>query len=226
MIKSKYNMNIVIEAKPKIWLISFADLLSLIVSFFIMSFAATKMPDKDWDKYADKIVNYVNGKGDKVLFSSLEFDRPNLFKKSKNDSRTNNINYTYTLLQNNLREVIPNPSQYKLTENKSSVILELVGSELLAKDDKNNFKLNLSKHGEEIIFSMSKIINPLSNQIEIGFTNSDEKLSLKVSDFISGKLNKSGYEYDILKLIPENFDPDEIAENTIVLIIRPYEIDI
>lgn len=226
MIDSKYRVAQIVEDKPKIWLISFADLLSLILSFFIMSYATNSLSDKEWSKYSNEITNYVNGKGDRVLFSSEGFDKKMPSKKKGENSASNNLSYTYSVLSNTLNTLINERNRYIVKEKKSGVWLEMDRSLLLKRNKKNESTLEFSKNGQEIIFAMSKIINSIQNQVQISYISGDEIYSLEVSDFITGMFNKSGYEYNIIKLLPENFILDEIPENTIVLLVKPYEVDI
>lgn len=198
------------------WLVSLADLLSLILTFFVLVYSMSEIPHKKWTEYSSSIVEYLTG------------NKLNIFKKemivtestkSKKIARKKAIQPTYivTLLKdmkiNN--KPIDRFIDYQQIDNNLLIGLD---KDMISIEGTN---MELTEEGTKIFLTLSKIFPTLSNQILVNYSSEDYFKSVQISDFIARKIEEFGYEYKVLRGI-YFYNPDlgesEINDNFQIVI--------
>ena len=203
------------------WLTSFADLISIIITFFVLVYSMSEIPSKKWQEISSSIVEFI--RGDKI---NIKLEK-NLKKKSFEKKEVLRIVYDKDYINNVINEVILDDGDFsnsvkdKVIEIKTSAkkISFFISKEAILDDtDLNNLKLK--SLGQNIIYDLSKILKILGNQVEVAAFDDEENRALKISDFIAGKIEELGYEYKALRIYNNESNS---SENKIGIIIKSYE---
>lgn len=140
------------------WMMTFADILALMLVFFIMNYAMSTVKKGEWETVTSAIANSFKSSS---FIESLTDGAP-LSADNQTVEVATDIGYLYTVLRNKIDEnsfLAKNVDVKKLDDR-----IELsFSSSMMFEYSDNKF----SYDGELAIFSIGNIINKISNKIEI-----------------------------------------------------------
>lgn len=195
------------------WLLSFIDLLSLVLAFFVLMYSTRDLSQQQYFEIKDSFVEYVNGQKGGNEYKYVNKQGSTTIIKS-----AQNLNYLETLFRNSL---IDNEAMnIKLIRGQNRIIAETMQDYTSDED----FIIQLT----EKLIILSKTINTLSNQLEVVVESSDIEESKKLSEMASAKMEELGFEYRIFRTLPaKNFVSENVEKNKksakIQVIINNYE---
>lgn len=176
------------------WLVSFADLLSLILAFFVLVYSMSDIPHKKWTQYSSSIVEYITGNKLNIFKQEIKVTEKDKSKKLSSQ-HVSSSSYIKTLLDG--MEIEGKPlNQF--------VNYSILGRDLVISFNKDLIYqksgiIKLSEEGISIFLSLSKIFQILENQIIVDYPLEDYNKSVNFSNFIARKIEEFGYEYKVLR---------------------------
>lgn len=206
------------EGSSSMWLISFTDVMALMLTFFVLLFAMSNPKQEEWEDFTSQIQENFN-RFDGALENRGAEDAINIEKI--NFSQALNLGYLRVLIEN-LVEKEPALSNVKLIEGDKSLIISLPQNIL--------FELgsaDVKPEASRAIYTLATTLKRIKNRIEIvghtdprpsvgGPYNSNWKLSLARAANVGAVLNNVGYDraitvrgqasgrfYDIPETVPE-----------------------
>lgn len=184
------------------WLISFTDVMALMLTFFVLLFAMSNPKQEDWEQLTKKIQENFNrfygqqenrGAQDAINIQKINF------------SRALDLRYLKALFNDAWVETEPSLKAVSLIENGDSLIISLPQN-LLFETGKAEIKPQASK----ALFTIATSLRRIKNRIEVvGHTDptptrggygfaSNWELSLARAASVAGVLENVGYDRPIL----------------------------
>jgi hypothetical protein len=191
------------------WLLSLADLISLILTFFVMIYSTKEMPQEQYDKITSSFKNYIQGEKNTEKYK---------FQKKLDDNNASSKQPSgLTYVENIINRTFEEDTSLRLSVKKET-------NQLTIAFEPENL---VSAPSKELI-AVAKIINTLNNQIEISTISDSKKSSLEITNKTSDQLKELGYDLSIIRSLPkENFYTDSLEKNKnklkILISIKAYE---
>jgi len=185
--------------RNKAWMITFTDLVSLMLTFFVMLFAMSNVKIDKWDSMIDALSQSLNATDSKaVVISSAQYNVPTIVRK-----RAINLDYLAAVLEKAAAEdeVL---SHGRIMRMEDRLIVALPGDLLFAPD-----RAALSDKARGAVFSLGGVLRNISNRIGVeGHTDpvspkggpyaSNWELSLARAAAVANALRHAGYPEDII----------------------------
>jgi len=208
------------EKKPisNAWLTSLADLMSLILTFFVLVYSMSEVPNKEWNIISTALIDFFKGGSIQI---KQDYDLSSIKQVLKHGSKKPfDVTYLETLFESLVLE-----------KNAKTVSLEILDNSFIIKFDFNEVakisektqEIELDTNGENLLFNLSKIFSILPNQIEVSTLGDSTEKTILLTDFIAGKVEEFGYEYTVLRIVSDDIKFIEDSGEKIEIIIRPYE---
>lgn len=190
------------EAVPPLWLITFADIMALMLTFFVLLYS---MSTPDVEKWED-LTSAVNKGFSKFYSQPLDAGAQDAINIDKLDfSRALNLNYLSTLLS----EIIKEDERLESTViilQKDRLILSLP-QDLLFQPGQYQVQVR----GKQALFAIADLLTRIRNRVEvIGHTDptpilnqaaeisSNWHLSLARATSVASVLRQSGYDKEVI----------------------------
>lgn len=202
-----------VNSKPSsAWLLSLIDLLSIILSFFVLMYSTKDLSKQKSDEIRNSFNNYLGGEETMIKNqSSLKIEDINILRKSEN------LSYVENMLISILRDSNDNNLYYSANSNEIVIWTEV-----------DELPKNLSQAFNDRFFTIAKILNSINNQVEISSQGLNNKDADFIADFAIRKFKELGYINNMLitlpqrKIITENLEKDK-NKIKIQIIIKDYE---
>jgi chemotaxis protein MotB len=181
------------------WTMTFADLLSLIITFFVLLYSMSSIVEEDWKVISKSLSQTLSPNlTTKLTYSSSELTVERVDKKSGSD-----LDYLFTVLSDKIKFLPNYKTLLKLGKAEDRIIISLLG---------NNFFIagsaELPKKAKHIVNFLGQILSTTKNKIEVvSFADprppksdtypSNWELSLNRAIIVSNALRKYGYPYKI-----------------------------
>ena len=181
----------------QIWMIAFTDLVALMLAFFVMLFAMSKVEWRHWENMAESLamnLNVVREVTTPVPSKVLDIESVNLAPGV-------DLGYLAAVLRHQMdAEEILAASIMRQAGNR--LIISLPGNQLFAPAS-----TELAPEGERVVFAMGGILRHLKNRIEVvghvdprrpgGGFPSNWELSLARAVKVAVMLARAGYQGDV-----------------------------
>lgn len=161
-----------LHAKRPIWLVTFTDLIMLLLAFFILMYAVSKPREQPWHAASQSIRMRFGGEESMTVVTG----NPGHAEADKTWLATDNdpgldTHYLYSLLQKKLA-ADPQLKDVMISETASAVMIALpVSTTFKLADD------GLSERGRSILARLVPILAPLPNMIEVVGHTDENSLS-------------------------------------------------
>ena len=182
--------------KAPLWLITFTDVMALMLTFFVLLYAMSAPQEKKWEEISAALTSNFN-KDHASPFSTGSQDVINIDRISK--SRALDLRYLKAIMKGLLKD--------KATEN---VLLFQNGKQLVVSFPSDLFfdsgSAKIGADGKKILFSLSGILSRIRNRIEIvghtdprpilgsvGEYSTNRELSLARASSVAAILKDVGY---------------------------------
>ena len=190
----RFDHDPVIPALPKgsgnIWLISFTDVIALMLVFFVMMFAMSHPKQEGWvslvQGLSQEFMDKSGATGDNKSGPHGTFDMKRIKEK-----KALSTNYLYAVLKH-LKEENPSLKSMDITAYAKETHIVLPHN-LMFKDH------TLSAEGQSHLDTLTGTLGHLSNDMDIVLSGKNTSLSqtLKQSAAVAGVFTQSGYSGDI-----------------------------
>ncbi len=183
----------------KAWMVTFTDLVSLMLTFFVMLFAMSNVEVDKWDSLIDALSQSLNASGaNAVVVSSAEYNVATIVRK-----QAINLDYLASVLEKTVAEdEVLAHSRIMRLEDRLVIALPV---DLLF----TPARADLSEKAREAVFNLGGVLRNIGNQIGInGHTDpvlvtggayaSNWELSLARAAAVANALRRSGYAEDIV----------------------------
>ena len=181
------------------WLVIFADLVALMLTFFVMLFSISNVTPESWKEMVDALTEALNP-SDETIKEAVEPEKKIAFKMQ---SQAINLDYLQAVLEQKVvRSQALRGSKLTLLEDR--LVVSLPGSLLFGANS-----AALKSVAQEPLFTLGGLLGNVKNRIGInGY--SDEKnfentkyqsnweLSLARSISVGNSLRKAGYAGDLM----------------------------
>jgi len=211
-------------APKQAWMLTFADLLSLLLTFFVMMYAMSQIEQVRWQEYTDSLTARLNpSQKSEYLVQQPE----TLTVKRK--PLANDLSYLHTVML----ERMENQKVFKgitLQRRERELVIMLPQQSLF---DSGN--LGMSAQGREMINGLSETLGLIGNQIEIATDVGrpapkgkeyilEWELSLTRAANLAQALHEAGYAYGINLLgygeRNRRNSPLAVADSRVEIVIR------
>lgn len=182
------------------WMVTFTDLVSLMLTFFVMLFSMSSLQMDKWDAMTDTLTQTLNpGKLTTVAAATAEFNIGTIFRREATD-----LDYLSGVLKRGVAEDdILKTSKIMLLDDR--LVVALPGDLLFPSG-----RAEMPEEAQSALFTLGSLLRNVGNQIgvnghtdplppsgESGFTSNWE-LSLARSSAVANSLRRSGYTDDIV----------------------------
>ena len=181
------------------WLVIFADLVALMLTFFVMLFSISNVTVERWKEMVDALTEALNP-SEETIKEAVEPEKKIAFKMQ---SQAINLDYLQAVLE---QKVVRSKSLKgsKLTLLEDRLVVSLPGSLLF---NSNSAALKLA--AQEPLFTLGGLLGNVKNRIGInGYSDernfedakyeSNWELSLARSITVGNSLRKAGYKGDLM----------------------------
>lgn len=186
------------KKRGSLWLITFTDVMALMLTFFVLLYAMSVPKEEDWDDMTRGINNQFS-KTYSAPFNRGPLDEINIdkidFSKAQSLSYLNSILSNVVLKDERLKGLVLIPQQDNLIISVPEGLLFESG------------RADVSDEGKQILFSLGNTLSRIRNRIEvIGHTDprliqsvesvfaSNWELSLARAGAVASALGQAGYE--------------------------------
>lgn len=182
------------DAPSVAWMVTFTDLVSLMLTFFVMLFSMSSVKVDVWEKMIDALNRTVDPV---VVTSDTPPSAPRNIAKTFR-KRAINLDYLNAVLQENIaNDPILNQSSVSMMEDR--MVISLPGRILF---DVNSAVLK--QDAQEAIFRLGGVLRNVGNQLAVGGHTdpappqagtfpSNWELSLARAGSVANELNRAGY---------------------------------
>jgi chemotaxis protein MotB len=188
------------ESASPLWLITFADIMALCLTFFVMMYATSNPQQEQWDKIAKSL---------KSSFSQYQGARHNggqegaVQLSGRSNNQALNLNYVRSLLQQ-AQKADPALSGMKMRLLAGQLVISLPADMLFEAT-----QAKISTAGQKVLFSLGGVLSRLKNRIEIvgqadprpipegGLYQHNWELSLARAAEVAAGLYNAGYVADL-----------------------------
>lgn len=203
-----------------LWMVTFADLTSLLLVFFILMYSTSSIKQGGWDKVIESIGNefHTDKKSDDGAFNSK-------FTTTKIQMlRGMDLDYLFTVLSSSVAEDEFLSGKVKLENAGDRIIISLKTNDIFG----DNSPI-LSGASEPILYAISDSIQKVNNKIEvIGYSQKKAKnmlpkewsIALERAIALSGELRKYGSTSRIEAIVKEAVQEDAATDSKIDIIIH------
>lgn len=187
------------KGKSGAWMVTFTDLVSLLLTFFVMLFSMSTLQLDKWEAITDSLSTTLNPtKIETVASATAEYNISTVFRK-----RAINLEYLQAVLHEKMaQDKILSRSMIQLLDDR--LLISLPGDLLFVSGSKN-----LSTRAEETMLKLGDVLRHVSNQVVItGHTDpepangadyaSNWELSLFRAVSVGNALRKSGFTQEFL----------------------------
>ncbi len=218
------------DAGVPLWLVTFTDVMALMLTFFVLLYAMSETPEESWNKIAHGVSSELES-FDAKQFNAGSQDIINIDKISTTSGL--NIIYIKTLVERTLEE--KNIKDIIVTENQKRLVISLP-SELLFRSGSADIKIE----GKKMLFTLGGILTRVKNNLEItghtdpnpisgkGLFTTNWQLSLARASSVASMLGEYGYERPITVrgLSSARFDelPETLSEQERYALARRVDI--
>ena len=219
------------ESKVPLWLITFTDVMALMLTFFVLLYSMSTLKEDKWEDVS-RALTYKQNDFDASAFNAGSQDVISLDKIDKRKAL--DLGYIKTLISGLLKQKKIN--DVLLIENDKRLIISLP-SQLLFKSG----KADISADGKRVIFEIGGVLSRVKNRIEVvGYTDprpiistsgpytTNWQLSLARAASVSRVLRNVGYDRDmtVRGVSSARFDelPDDMSEDNKYALSRRVDI--
>ena len=183
----------------RVWLVTFTDLVSLMLTFFVMLFAMSSVKVDEWENVIDSLSRTLDPSPEQSISTvSAKFNISTIFRR-----RAINLDYLSAVISEAIEEVeLLSNSQMMRLEDR--LIIALPGDSLFEPG-----RANMSDRARQSLFVLGGILRNIGNQIGVnGHTdstppagdsfNSNWELSTARAVAVANTLKGAGYTQDII----------------------------
>ncbi len=183
----------------RIWLITLADLISLLLTFFVLLFSMSNVPQERWDKLTDTLSRSLGPSEHKAVnLPMAQFNIGTIFRR-----QAINLDYLSGVLKDTIRKE-PALARSQIIRYDDRVILALPGDLLF-----EGGRAAMSERAEAAVFALGGVLRNLGNQIVVnGHSDSTPpagaeyvsnwELSIARAAAVANALRRTGYVDDIV----------------------------
>ncbi len=218
------------ESRVPLWLITFTDVMALMLTFFVLLYSMSTLQEDKWEDMS-RGLTYKQNQFDAAAFNAGSQDVISLDKIDKRKAL--HLDYVKTLISGLLEQ--KNINDVLLIENGKRLIISLPSKVLF-----ESGKADIEADGKKIIFELGGVLSRIKNRIEVvgntdprpitgaGTYTTNWQLSLARAVSVSRVLRDVGYNRNITVrgISSARFDElsEEISENNRYRLSRRVDI--
>lgn len=230
--RSKFKRNIDNKkGDPNAWMLTLADLMSLLLCFFVLLFSMNSILPERWKSYKNELAKFTKSTSNIISpFSTQSNDFLKLNRK-----KLSNHSYDFGYIKNlfsALPENLNLPENVYVMKQTSSELKIFISSDFLFQKKIDDVSvIEITSKGKNLVFEMAQILNSLSNSFWIGSKTGDYRDALTKADFVAGRIENLGTKFTIprkifAKEIFSSKNDFHFDNDYIVVIIKSYEANI
>jgi chemotaxis protein MotB len=184
------------------WLVSFTDVMALMLTFFVLLFAMSKPEAKSWSEISSALQNEFNKFYGPMLNRGMQ-DSVNLDKVNFNQAL--NLNYLHALIESVIKDN-PSLSQLEIITQPDHLILSMPQDLLFDPSD-----ISVNENGMRVIYALGGALARIKNSVEIighadprplqteeGQYTDNWSLSMARAASVAGLLKSVGYNKEVV----------------------------
>ena len=198
------------ESGRPVWLVTFADLVALLITFFVMMFATQKVDIGKWESLVDTLSLRLNPN------QTILIARPSAEKNAErlHRQRATNLDYLETVILDKTRNQ-PSLAGLDLFRREDRLIVTMP-AELLFE----SARAEIVARGRKILFDFAGVLGTIGNRVEVvghadpaplsgSIYSSNWELSIARAVSVANELRRAGYHRD---LTPSGFGSSVFRE--------------
>lgn len=211
------------------WMITFADLLSLMLTFFVLLYAISQVTRAQWEEVVRSLQQRLNP--ERMVEFTMTMSEDNIITKRERPTG-NDLDYVYTILGEKLKKV--KGSDVTLRRMDDRIVVSLASDMLFSPGS-----ADIHPKGERALQLVSDAVGALNNKITVaGHTDptpihtsaypSNRELSLARAQRVTERIYASGYLFPIeaFGMSDSRFDEIRGTAETRKRLARRVDIDV
>lgn len=187
------------EQDSSVWLISFTDVMALMLTFFVLLFAMSHPKEEEWENFSETVQENFSKFQGRPLNRGTQ-DAINIEKV--NFSKALNLNYLRAIMED-LIEKEPSLKIVKLMNQRGSLVISLPQDVLF-----DTGRANVKPEANKALFAIAGSLSRIKNRVEVvghtdprpitsGRYDSNWHLSLARAANVAAVLENVGYENNV-----------------------------
>lgn len=179
---------------PNAWMVTFTDLVALMLTFFVMIFAMSTVKTEEWQSLTDSLRRNLSSVLDQAPAApTLRLDMP-----SKDVTPGADLDYVARLMRGQIADALPDDTAF--VRREAGRLFVSLPSDLLFRTGDDN----LTKQAADAVFALGGVLRNLPNRIEVaGHADprkprsrypSNWELSLRRARAVATALRAAGYD--------------------------------
>ena len=181
------------------WMVTFTDLVSLMLTFFVLLFSMSSIKVDQWETVIDSLTQTLNpSRLQSVAAATAQYNISTIFRK-----RAIDLGYLNAIVSEGMKkDPILNRAQVVLRDEQ--LLMALPGDLLFQPGS-----ANMTERAREALFNLGGVLRNIGNQIAVnGHTDRDQpgeqnytsnwELSVARAASVANAIRRSGYEDDVI----------------------------
>ncbi len=181
------------------WLMTFADLLSLILTFFVLLYSMSIVEQESWADITFSLSQHLNPKEDALRVLPSE----ELSVTTVRQTKATGLGYLQSVIRDKFLDTDMLDTAFSVQKLEDRLVISLTGKTVFEKAG-----VTLTEQSEAALFALSQVLHPVNNHIDVyGYASpepietvafpSNWELALARAFIVSQLLRNSGYGYKI-----------------------------
>lgn len=183
------------------WMLTFGDLLALLLAFFILLYSMSVVHEDDWQEVSGSLAKYLNPKD----LSERTTSRVQLGIQSIYIETALDLDYLYTIMREKIEgDRVLQSSIQRLELTKQNIIISFSDATLF-----EDSRLTLSSDAQAALFGLGNTLQQVNNQMEVigyadlGTSGNAQNVTTKLNNslqkaiIVASELKKYGNNYKI-----------------------------
>ena len=187
------------QGKSQAWMVTFTDLVSLMLTFFVLLFSMSSIKVDKWETVIDSLTQTLNpSRLQSVAAATAQYNISTIFRK-----RAIDLGYLEAILSEGIKKD-PILSRAQLVLREEGLIIALPGDLLFQAGS-----ANMTADARDALFSLGSVLRNIGNQVGVnGHTDRDKpsdqkyssnwELSIGRAAAVANVIRRSGYEDDVI----------------------------
>lgn len=182
------------RGNPNAWMVTFTDLVALMLTFFVMIFAMSTVKTEKWQSLTDSLRQHLSSVLDRAPASpTLRLDMP-----ASDVTPGADLDYVEKLIRGQLKTVLP-PERFRIRHATGRLLVSLPSDLLFASGEDD-----LREEAADAVFALGGVLENLPNRVGVaGHADprkpedgppSNWELSLHRARSVAAGLENAGYE--------------------------------
>jgi chemotaxis protein MotB len=183
------------KSNPNAWMLTFADLLSLILTFFVMLYATQQVEKEKWEQMVDSLSERLNPNREQAEIQNVRKAHSHI-----DEPVAINLDYLHAVLDEKFID-IPEFSQNRIRRFDDRLVISFSTASIFGSNPDQ-----ISEEARDEIDKLSSVLSSIGNRVEVASHVGTEtstggasvwKYTIKQASVVANEFKRSGYIYSV-----------------------------